>query len=169
MPPDWSTIIWFLAALSPILLTISAGIGWLYRHEKERREAVERQLSEHKYKAYITLLDIFFDTMKAIHTGNAINQNDLIDRMFDANKDLIIYGSDDVVNTYQKWQSSIRDSVREGKINELEQQLEKLEKFGELVISIRGDMGNPNTNITSEKVLRQLITDYDLLNKVKMK
>ena len=89
--------------------------------------------------------------------------------MFDANKDLIIYGSDDVVNTYQKWLSSIRDSVREGKINELEQQLEKLEKFGELVISIRGDMGNPNTNITSEKVLRQLITDYDLLNKVKMK
>jgi len=165
MQPDWNTIVSVLAVLSPFLLILLSGVGWLYKHEKEHREAIEHQLSEHKYKAYITLLDIFFKAMKAIHTGNTINQNDLIDRMFDANKDLIIYGSDDVVNTYQKWLSSVRDSVREGKINEREQQLEKLEKFGEIVISIRRDMGNPKTNITSEKVLRQFITDYDLLQK----
>lgn len=59
MQPDLNTIISVLAALSPILLVILGGIGWLYRHEKERREAVERQLSEHKYKAYIIPYWIF--------------------------------------------------------------------------------------------------------------
>jgi len=149
MQPDWSTIISVLAALSPILLAILGGIGWLYRHEKERREAVERQLSEHKYKAYMTLLDIFFDMMKATKAGKTIDQTDLIDRMFDANKDLILYGSDDVVNTYQKWLGN----ARKEKV--------KLGQFGEIVISIRRDMGNPKTKITSEEVLRQFIVDYE--------
>ena len=138
-----------MAALSPILLAILGGVGWLYRHEKERREAVERQLSEHKYRAYITLLDIFFDVMKAIKAGKTIDQSDLIDRMFDANKDLILYGSDDVVNTYQKWLGS----SRKGNV--------KLDQFGEIIISIRRDMGNPKTKITSEEVLRQFIVDYE--------
>jgi hypothetical protein len=149
MPPDWSTIISVLAALSPILLVIIGGIGWLYRHEKERREAVERQLSEHKYKTYITLLDLFFDVMKATKTGKTIDQNDLNDRMFNAGKDLIIYGSDDVVTAFQKWLGG----TREGKVT--------LGQFGELVISVRQDMGNSKTNITSEDVLRQFIIDYD--------
>ncbi len=149
MQPDLNIIISVLAALSPILLVILGGIGWLYRHEKERREAVERQLSEHKYKTYITLLDIFFDVMKATKAGKTIDQIDLVDRMFDTNKNLILYGSDNVVNTYQKWLGS----AREGKV--------KLGQFGEIIISIRQDMGNPKTKITSEEVLRQFIVDYE--------
>ena len=148
MQPDGSTIISVLAALSPILLALLYGISWLYKHEKERREAVERQLSEHKYNAYITLLDLFFDVMKATKAGKTIDQDDLIDRMFDVSKDLIIYGSDDVVNAFQKWLGS----AREGKLT--------LGPFGEIVISIRRDMGNSKTKITYEDVLRQFIVDY---------
>jgi len=149
MQADWNTIIWVLAALSPILVAIIAGIGWLYRHEKERREAVERQLSEHKYKAYITLLGIFFGAMKDTKAGKTIDQSDLVNRMFDANKDLILYGSDDVVNTYHKWILM----TRAGKIN--------FGQFGEIIISIRRDMGNPKTKVTSEAVLRQFFVDYE--------
>lgn len=150
---DWNTIVSVLAALSPILLAILGGVSWLYRHEKERREAVEIQLSEHKYKAYITLLGIFFDLMKKTKLGEIANQKDLNDRMFDANKDLILYGSDDVVIAYQKWLGSARKE-------ELEP-IQFLEQFGKIIISIRKDMGNPKTKITSEEVLRQFITDYD--------
>ena len=149
MQANWNIIIWVLAALSPILVVILAGIGWLYRHEKERREAVERQLSEHKYKAYITLLDILFGVIKDTKAGKTIDQSDLVNRMFDANKDLILYGSDDVVKTYQEWLLM----TRAGKI--------KFGQFGEIIISIRRDMGNPKTKITSEVVLRQLIVDYE--------
>lgn len=150
MQPDWSTIISVFAALSPILLVVLGGIGWLYRHEKERREAVERQLSDRKYKAYITLLDIFFGIMKDIKASKTktIDQ-DLINRMIDASKDLLIYGSDDVVRTYQKW----IDIAREGK--------SPLGQFGEIVISVRQDMGNSKTKVTSEDVLRLFIADYE--------
>lgn len=38
-----------------------------------------------------------------------------------------------------------------------------MEQFGDLIVAIRRDMGNPKTRITSEDVLRQLITDYDAM------
>lgn len=135
--------------LLPILLTaIIGGVGWLYRHEKERREAIERQLSEHKYKAYTTLLKIFLNIMKDIKGGKNINPQNLVSQMLDANMDIILYGSDDLIKTYQKFISS----SREGKVN--------LKQFGDIVISIRRDMGNQKTNITSDDVLRQFV-DYE--------
>ena len=151
MQPDWNTIISVFAALSPFLLAILGGISWLYRREKGRREAVERQLSERKYNAYITLLDILFGILKDIKAGNKdqILDQDLTNRMIDASKDLLIYGSDDVVNTYNE----LLKSAREGKAT--------LRPFGEIVISIRQDMGNKKTKITSEHVLRQFILDYE--------
>lgn len=109
MQPDWNTIISVFAALSPFLLAILGGIGWLYRREKERREAVERQLSERKYNAYITLLDIFFGILKDTKAGKSqIMDQDLTNRMIDASRDLLIYGSDDVVNTFHEWLKSAR-------------------------------------------------------------
>lgn len=149
MQTSWNTIVSVLAVFTPILLVILAGVGWLYRHEKERREAVERQLSEHKYKAYITLLDIFFDMIKETKEDKVINQNKIVNRMIDANKNLILYGSDEVVCTYQKW----LDIARNGKVG--------LKQFGEIVISMRRDMGNWNTKITPKDVLQQFILDYD--------
>ena len=101
MQPDWNAIISLLAVLAPIFLALLGGIGWLYRHEKERRESAESQLSERKHKAYITLLEIFFDMMKATKSGKNLNEKSVIDRMMDANKELILYGSDDVVRIYR--------------------------------------------------------------------
>jgi len=150
MQPDWNTIISVFAALSPFLLAFLGGIGWLYRREKERREAVERQLSERKYNAYITILDILFGIRKDIKAGkDQIIDLDLTNRMIDASRDLLIYGSYDVVNTYNE----LLKSAREGKAT--------LRPFGEIVISIRQDMGNKKTKITSEDVLRQIILDYE--------
>lgn len=149
MQIDWNVIKSILATLSPILLMILGGIGWLYKHEKERREAVERQLSEHKYRAYITLLEIFFDIIKTVKTSKNLIDNKLIARMFDANKDLLLYGSDDVIKTYHTWLGSARN----GQI--------KFDQFANIIISIRRDMGNQKTEITADQVLRQFIVDYD--------
>ena len=150
MSLDLDMIILVLATISPFLLALLGGVGWLYRHEKERREAVERQLSEHKYKAYIALLEVFFEVMKKTTLGKKIDQKEINDRMIDASKDLIIYGSDEVIETYQRWQHKARKN-EPGALTE----------FAEIIISIRRDMGHSKTRITSENVLRQLITDYD--------
>ena len=143
------TFLNILAAISPILVALLAGVGWLYRHERERREAIERQVSELKYRSYIALLDIFFDLMKATRTGKPMKQRELVDRMVDANKDLMLYGSDDVVRLYHQWQIEMRAG-----------QLDMM-RLGQLVVAIRRDMGNATTQITPDDVLRQIITDYD--------
>jgi hypothetical protein len=131
------------------LTALLAAVGWLYRHERERRMEVERQLSERKYDAYIQLLNVFFDTFKASRGGRRPQGADLLNRMVDANKDLMLYGSEEVVRLYHAWLLEMRT----GTVH--------LAGLGELMVAIRRDMGNRKTRVTSEDVLRQLITDYD--------
>jgi len=139
-----------LAVLSPLLVLLLGFVGWLYQHERERREAVEHQLSEHKYKAYIQVLDIFFGLMKTIKADRKIKQAKLTNQMIDASKDLMVYGSDEVVRIYQQWLQDAREGKAGGLI-----------WFGDLVVAIRRDMGHAKTKITSDQILRQLVTDYD--------
>ena len=150
MALDLNVITSVLAVLSPFFLAVIGGIGYLYRHEKERRESVERQLSEKKYETYITLIDIFFELMKLGRVNNPKKLASILDRMYDANKNLMLYGSDEVINTYQKFLETAR---KNGKAD--------LNLFGNIIIAIRKDMGNPKTKITSDDILRQLLRDYD--------
>lgn len=138
-----------LTALTPVLVVLLGGVGWLYRYERERRAAAERQVSERKYQAYIALLNIFFDLLKAQRKHQNIDGEDLVDRMFDANKELALYASDDVLQLYLDW----LNRSRTGEVD--------INQFGELVVAIRRDMGYAKTKITSDDVLRQLILDYD--------
>ena len=135
--------------LAILLGALLAAIGALWRHERQRRVDVERQLSERKYGAYIALLNVFFDSFKADRRGKPLEETELVDRMIDVNKDLMIYGAEDVVTLYHKWTLEMRAGTVE------------IERLGDLVVAIRRDMGHPKTKISSEDVLRQLITDYD--------
>src|SRR6266699_7231584 len=147
---DWSTILTTIASVIVVLLSgIIAALGYLYRHERERREEVERQLSEHKYKAYMALMAAYLEVTKASKAGKPLKPDALVDRMQELSKDFIIYGSDDVVRAFQKWV----ESGRKGR--------QSFRQFGELVVAIRRDMGNKKTKITYEEVLRQFINDYD--------
>jgi hypothetical protein len=143
------TALTILTALTPVLVVLLGGVGWLYKHERERRTAAEHQVSERKYQAYLTLLNIFFEQMKAIRQKKQLDQDELVDRMFDANKELMLYASDDVLSLYHDWLNKSRAGVVD------------MEQFGSLIVAIRKDMGHPKTHITSDEVLRQMITDYD--------
>ena len=138
-----------LGTLTPILLALLGGVGWLYRHERERRAAIERQLSKDKYNTYIELINIFFDVFKGVKRDDQPNGEELMERMIDANKELVIYGSDDVVKTYFEWLSTARNGTMD------------MELFGEVIIAIRRDMGNPDTSVTSHNFLRMILTDFD--------
>ena len=137
------------AALSPVLVVLLGGLGWLYRHERERRQAAESQLSERKRKAYTMLLDVFFDVLKATKTGKAPSEKSLATRMYDANVELVLYGSDTVLRVYQDF---LRTS-REGRTD--------LRLFGALVAAIRRDMGHLRSKVGADEVLRQFVNDFD--------
>lgn len=127
---DWDLLAKIVAAFTPFLLAILAGTGRLYWHEKERREAIEHQLSEKKHDTYVKLLKVFFDTMKALQDEEAVDAKKSMNEMFEASTDLIIYGSDDVIVAYQKWLDNSRKNMPG-----------VLTDFAEIVVSIRRDMG----------------------------
>ncbi|HEY9084113.1 MAG TPA: hypothetical protein VIN73_12335 [Vicingaceae bacterium] len=134
----------------PILLLILGGIGWLYKHEKERRLQIEKQLSDRKYDVYIKLLTIFFDILKQIKKGQSTNASKLIDKMLDIKKELIIFGNDKVLFAFFRWEKE-------------SQTKSNLKALAELIIEVRKDMGNPKTSITTQDFLKSLVsteTDY---------
>jgi hypothetical protein len=143
------TALTLLTAVTPVLVLLLGGLGWLYKHERERRAAAEQQVSERKYQAYVTLMNIFFEQFKTSRHGQRVSQDKLADLMADANKDLMLFGSDDVLRLYQNWLYNTRRGLVD------------MEQFGGIIVAIRKDMGHHNTSITSDEVLRQLITDYD--------
>lgn len=138
-----------IQSIVPILLLILGGIGWLYKHEKEKRLQVEKQLSERKYDVYIRLLTVFFDILKQVKKGQNTNAQKLIDKMIDIKKELIIFGSDGVLKSFFHW-----EKVADTK--------ENLLALAVLVIEVRKDMGNKKTKITTLDFLKSLVqTDED--------
>jgi len=61
---NWTTIITSIAPIIVVVLSgVIAALGYLYKHEKERREEIERQLSEHKYKTYMALMNTYIEVI----------------------------------------------------------------------------------------------------------
>lgn len=141
----------WLSVLTPILVLALAGLGYLYRAERERRERVERQLSDKKYETYTALMGVFFGMFKGTLTGGTVKPDaKMVGRMIDIHQDLLVYGADEVVTTYERWMKDARSTPQRA-----------LRGFGEVVVAIRRDMGQQDTKVTSDHVLRLLITDYD--------
>ena len=134
----------------PILLVLLGGVGWLYRHEKEKRLEIEKQLSVKKYDVYVRLLTVFFNILKQVKKGQSTNADKLVDTMIEIKKDIIIFGSDEVLNNFFNWEKK-------------SQSKESLKALSELVISVRRDMGNPKTKITSADFLKSLVQDEETL------
>jgi hypothetical protein len=67
--PSILAVISDVNALTPVYVLLLGGLlggaGWLIKHERERREAIESEVSDKKYNAYITLINIFFEVFKA--------------------------------------------------------------------------------------------------------
>ncbi|MDP3451508.1 MAG: hypothetical protein Q8R90_01010 [Bacteroidales bacterium] len=139
----------FSQIVIPMLLLILGGIGWLYRHEKERRHQIEKQLSDRKYDVYIKLLTVFFDILKQVKKGQPTNALKLIDKMLDIKKELIIFGNDKVLFAFFKWEKE-------------SQTKSNLKALAELIIEVRKDMGNPKTSVSTKDFLKSLVsTDND--------
>lgn len=137
----------------PILLLVLGGIGWLYRHEKERRLQIEKQLSDKKYNVYTNLLTVFFDILKQVKKKQSTNSLKLTDKMIDIKKELLIFGNDRVLFAFFNWE---KESQTKGNFKAL----------AELIIEVRKDMGNPKTTISSKDFILSLVTNETELKKL---
>lgn len=137
-----------------MLLLLLGGIGWLYKHEKEKRLEIEKKLSEKKYAVYSNLTDIFFEILKQINKNQKTQIDKVADKMIDIKKEILIYGSDKVIQKFFNWQRNTETN-------------QSLKAFAELMIEIRKDMGNPNTRITPLDFLISLLKNANEIEELK--
>ena len=141
----------------PIILALFAGIGWLYKHEKEKRVQVETQLSEKKYLVYTKFFNLYFKIYENIIVKkNTISDQERLKVMLEIKKELLIYGSDAVVLKFFKWQQYSND----GKSS--------LIPITDVLIEMRKDMVSKKTKITTTNFLRSIVldqTEYENLRK----
>lgn len=126
----------------------------------EKRNETRKLTFESRKKIYNELLQPFIDSMVAAQTNNKVDEKELNKKMTEIGVKLAIYGSDKVIDEYEKFRSI-------GK-KPLENPYQILASFAKLVLAIRKDSGFPNTDMDEEKILKLYITDYEE-NKDKIK
>jgi len=147
----------YIPTLIPIVLAVLAGLGWLYKHEKEKRLLIEKQLSEKKYGAYYKFISIYFDLFKSVKKGQPPNTKKLTNEMIDIKKELTIYGSDEVITKFFFWEETSSNNEN------------SLIPITDIIIEMRRDMGNPKTKITTEDFLKSLVRDKQDYQELKKK
>lgn len=139
----------YITLFIPIILAVLAGVGWLYKHEKEKRLLVERQLSEKKYQVYIKFISLFFKIYEQNKVGKIMPQQEMVKSMIEIKKDLMIYGSDKVIKKFFAWEefsSTKKNSLR---------------PITDVIIEMRKDMGSPKTAITTTLFLKSIVRNKE--------
>jgi hypothetical protein len=144
-------------SLSEILLTavsiLAAGLGYIIREQKEKIKTIQNQLSDKKYTVYHEIYAIFFDLFKEQKgLSKASNNNDVTIRLIDIKKDLFIYAPDNIVEKFLEWNNMVTHEAGNKK---------HFKVFLELFVLIRKDMGQKETKINSNDILRSITSTED--------
>ena len=124
---DITTLLKVIAILSTILCAI---LGALLHRKTERIKIMEKQLSEKRYAAYAKLYDFFYDLFKEQKSGKNANNSVMSSKLMDAKKELIMYGSDEVIFALNKYLNSLSE----------ENPYYQFHYFLDLMVLIRRDM-----------------------------
>ncbi|MCP4051056.1 MAG: hypothetical protein GY730_10165 [bacterium] len=139
----------------PIVITATlAGLGWLYKHEREKRLLAEQQLFDKKYAFYAEILEFFFRIMQ----GKSYSDEKTKSKMWEFNKGLYLYASHSVLTNYQDWMYENRNykSQNSNSVKKL------LNGVCKIIIAIREDMVHEKKQINNESILKHLLVDYDI-------
>ena len=109
---------------------------------------MENQLSERKYKAYSELVALFYGVLKDTKNQKNTNQKQMMEKIIESKRDILMYGSDKVFLKLNRWLCSTSE---EKEINK------QMEYFLELILEIRKDMQGKKTNVKQKDILINLI------------
>lgn len=145
-----------LGIFSAIATLVCALLGALLHRKTERIKIMEGQLSEKRYSAYAKLYDFFYEMFKSSKDGRNINTKDNRNKLLDAKKELIMYGTDDVVFALNKYLSSLTSETT----------YNQLDCFIDIMVLIRKDMCG-KTKIDRDAILLNIMQDKNELQKFK--
>ena len=119
---------------------------WL-KIQSDKIRDIKSKLSDKKYQTYHELLAILFDLINQTKDLKAISEEEVLLRIMNVKRDLILYGNDKMVNKFFEWED-----------NQLKKAY-RLWNWAELAAIARKDMGNRWTKVNADKILRSLFKD----------
>lgn len=132
-------------------LTLAFGIaGWFIFRQTERIKILENKLYENKYKVYSGIVDLIFSILDDYFNGKSISVNNLNKYK----RDLLLYGTDDIYKSFNKWLLSCNDI--ESFNSSQENNLYFMKCLIEFVLEIRKDMQSKKTELSIKDVLINL-------------
>jgi len=151
----------YLKFIGPTLLLIIGGIiTWLIQNRIEKLNKLREDLLSERRDKYLKILEPTIKTLSQLGGGGTEKAIKQI-KSFDYKKtafELNLYGSDDVVNSFNKYMEYFYN--RSGN-NSNEETKSFLIVFGNLLLSIRKDLGNKKTKLKRKDMLRSFISDVD--------
>jgi|LakMenEpi03Aug12_release.lakeMendotaPanAssembly.Ray.scaffolds.fasta_scaffold1478778_1 hypothetical protein len=152
---DNNTIISVLISI----LTISSTLFVVILQRKtEKLKIVENQLSQNKYRAYIDLVQVFYETLKDVKQKKESDSNILGSKIMDAKKDIFMFESDEVFQKFNSWLCYTSENPGDQK---------HLKYFLELMLEIRKDMRNNKTSLSKDDIMINLMQNKLDINKIR--
>ena len=140
-----------------LLVTLMcAYLGALLHRKTERIKIMEGQLSEKRYSAYAKLYDFFYEMFKNTKDNRNVSNKDMRNKLLDAKKELIMYGTDEVVFALNSYLSSLTE----------EDIYKQVDSFLDVMVLIRKDMCG-ETKINRDAILLNIMQDEKELQKFK--
>ena len=136
----------------------SAVLVVILQRRTERLKIAESQLSQSKYRVYHELVSLFFDMLKDTKAKRALDIPVLTNRMLDIKKDLLIYGSDDVVKLLSKW--LVYTSTNPDKADHIW-------IYVDMIIKVRKDMADRRTSISRDDIMLLIMQNEDEYKQLK--
>ena len=135
-----------------ILVFISTILGFIIKVQHDKILSIKNQISDRKYNVYNEIFSIFFDIMRE-RKGftKKLKPNDLPDRIIKVKKDLLIYGTDEIIKKFTEWNVNCNNP----------NQMLNFQNYLALFILIRKDMGYKKSKLTEKDILRIIMGDDD--------
>lgn len=160
-----------LAAASPFLLLVVAGLGWLYRHEREKRRELESRLDSKKseiYHSYIENASRIFvkETIKEQRDG--VSQSKIFDvakKNNELSRLLLIYGSKEVITAQAEYMEFMFRGGQKDEENPYALVHAHLSFIARLMTAMRRELGHSSPEVSVEEIGKLFITDYHSFKK----
>lgn len=144
--------------LISVLGFISAFLIIRIQFQNEKIKNIQNQLSEKKHQVFSEAVNIIFDLFNGGKIGKPLKEDVLLKRILNLKKELFIYSSDEIFKAYTKWTLSIKNN--EGKTDHFKY-------YFDMLVLIRKEMGNKNTELSIDDFMLFLMQDKDEYEKFK--
>ena len=131
---------------------------YVHQATTDLRNEYQKRFNEEKWQTYTGFSDTVRDILKSTKDRKLQEQLPAtIDKLYDFTSDLWLIGSDDVVQSFIRWRSIGMKAEEDPNAG-----VEALICLADILIEMRKDLGDIETEITARDILATFISDIDV-------